>query len=314
MGFQQEGFEDFNKDGIRNNQELRAELVVALLRMGQFEDALNGALPLVGTRFQPWFLYAKAWHEWSCGRSTEAVCLLRKALSFLGELGNRPLEFLLHEGVPVMFAEFSGAGLSVRYRTTPRRRLTVKDIKSPVEAERIFQLLYFLLPIAITGYPYGANAQPDEEDSWGQLFFCCLEESHCRIEMAQHLLELWKQFPFWVGVSASAVVFLLLVDREKEALQICQRFIAHRPYVSLMRTLHIACLYRSGHRTEAISEGEWLLAGDRRDSSGYGLAFLGLLAAKEGSFEVASRFVREAALRGNEYAFELEAVLTSELR
>lgn len=293
------------EDGLGWQLEFRAELVLSLIRMSRFEDAVEGAIPLAGTPFQPCFLYARAWYEWSLGESKRALSLLKTSLELLERSDQGPLEFLIVDGTPVLTLGFSR--FSVGHRRKTSYTLTARDVNS---LKGVVRLLAFLHPrfgdCAISGEPRNGVCLPDEADPWLSLFGRCLSNPQCRLEMVEQLLVLWTQYPHSTGVTACTVFFLLLVDRSNQAVKICQSFIARRPYVSLIRALNIVCLYRTGQRTAALSQGEQLLARRRRDCEGWGPLFLGLLALEEGSIEVAYRFLRESALRGNRYATDLE--------
>ncbi len=317
--------ESFGDSGIRSCQspELRAELVLALLRMGRFEDAVDGALPLVGTTFEVWFLYTRAWQTWDSGDLETARGLLKDALKLRGQTKQEPAEFLVVDGRPVILSVFSRVvsvpdtpACSPEETARGRRvlpSLMIEEIDSPSRADQLFAYLYPRLTICVTGYPYGTEDPPDYPGDL--LFWRALNDPECRYEMAFHLSNLWLEFPYRVGLTVSSVVFLLLVEEVELARTLCRAFIAQRPYVSLVRALHLVSLYRAGLRFEALREGEWLLAKERRDSLGFGHFFMALLAAKEGRGEVAARFAREAVTRRPDdlYAFELDELIMSRL-
>lgn len=304
---------NFLPDPMVQNLALRAELTLGLLRLARYEDAVNGALPLIGTKYQAWFIHARAWQEWDQGQPETARGLLKEALDLLGQSGTRPLDFVLIDGRPLMSVEFScfSAPCSLRDKALPEKAtFPEKLIDSPAQVEKFFVFLYPQLPLCVTGlWSEPALWSENDLDFWGDLVTHSLSDRQFQRDMADQLWKLWVRYTFRVAVAASTAFYFILLGRYRAALKVCRTFLLQRPYISMIRALEIVCLYRLGRRQEALSQGEYLLAQGRRDYEGLGLLVLGQLALEEGEFEVASRFLQESATRGNVCAAELERTI-----
>ncbi len=289
---------------------LRAELTLCLLRLGRLDEAVEGALPLVGTEYQAWFLHARAWQEWARGREDEAREILRAAHRVVGKDPDGPVDFLLVGGRPLLAQEFSRNAVPgpLAPRLIPETKtLSPEAIRSPQDAARIFALLRPMLPLCATGYQASERTlSRREEDPWQTLVLRSLLDLPTLRGLAERLCLLSVDYPFRVSVAAGAAFYLILQERYSEALKICRTLLLRRPATSVVRALSLVCLYRLGRRGEVVSEGERLLTDPRGDRDGLGLLFLGIFASEEGAFEVALRFFRESAVRGNEFAQGLE--------
>ena len=292
----------FVPEHLSRNLALRAELTVELLRLREYDSAVAGALPLVGTPYQAWFLHARAWQKWHRGESAGARALLRKALDLLGR-GGGLVDFLLVDDKPLIPAEFSAFGPPTPLRarqTVGSPTPSIAMVDSPRQAERLFVYVYPLLPICVSGvWIESPHSDETDTDPWNDLLLASLGDERLRLAMARQLWNLWKQHPYRVAVAANAAFFLMLCHEHARAMKVCDTFLLRRPYISIIRALKIVCLYRLGQRQDALSQGEYLMAHGRRDGEGVGSLLLGMLALEEGAFEVASRFLQESAWRGN---------------
>ncbi len=304
---------NFLPDHMSQNFALRAELSLGLLRLARYEDAVNGALPLVGTKYQAWFMHARAWQEWDLGQPETARRLLKEALDLLGRSGTHPLDFVLIDGRPLMSVDFScfSAPCPLRDKALPESAtLPVKLLDSPVQVEKFFVFLYPQLPLCATGlWSEPVPSSETDIDFWGDLVTHSLSDRKFQLDMVDQLWKLWARHPFRVAVAASTAFYLILLSRYRAALKVCRTFLLQRPYISMIRALEIVCLYRLDRRHEALSQGEYLLAQGRRDNEGLGMLVLGQLALEEGEFEVASRLLQESAARGNLSAAMLERMI-----
>lgn len=292
----------FVPEHLSRNLALRAELTVELLRLCEYDSAVAGALPLVGTPYQAWFLHARAWQQWHRGEYAGARALLREALNLLGR-GGGLVDFLLVDDKPLILAEFSASGPPSPLRARQpvgRQSSSIAMVDSPRQAERLFVYVYPLLPICVSGvWLEPPHSDEMETDPWNVLLLASLGDERLRLAMARQLWSLWKQYPYRVAVTTSAAFFLMLCQEYTRAMKLCDTFLSRRPYISIIRALKMVCLYRLGRRQDALFQGEYLLAHGRRDGDGVGSLLLGMLALEEGAFEVASRFLQESAGRGN---------------
>ena len=279
---------------------VRAELVLGLLRLARFDDAVEASLPLIGGEFAAWFLYARAWQAWR-QEEPHRHELLRAALQMRGSSDSAVVDFLTVEGKPLLSKEFSPRAAPIpSSRPTLCELRTPQMLTTPGQAEQLHIYVHPLLFVCVTGSQEAVWDTGDPEiDPWGRLVLQSMDQQRLREALALRLLRLALRYPHRVAVATSAAFYLILTQRYEEALGVCQRCLRGRPYLSVLRALEILCLYRSGRRYRAQQRGAELLANLRRDTEGLGSLVLGALAAEEGAFEVAARFFEEAAARGS---------------
>lgn len=284
----------------------RAELTLSLLRRGDFALAEEAALPLVGTAYQAWFLYARAWTFWTDGRAEKARTTLNEVFRLLGSQTPSSVVFALtSQGARIhREMELGSSGTSTPRRPRLPREITetkviVGDLSpslySRERLSKMFRHLQPLIPTCVSGYSLAASAfQPEclpEDKSW--LFLC--ERMATRAKMEEFSRDLWRLHqlsgPNYVLTTLSSFM-LILAERYQEVLHITES--THQKHL-VLGNLRALAHYRLGNRHNANEMWGRLMAEyPKRSITPF---FLGLLCLTERRMNQGLRYLHEALLR-----------------
>jgi tetratricopeptide (TPR) repeat protein len=288
----------FLDDHIRQYPWVRAALTVELLKLQQFEQAQEAALPLIGTPYQAWFLYSRAWLEWSHGRLDSAWKLLDQALAIRGDEEEAPQT----RPATAEFARFHGPfeKMLVRDRKWPesewpRAERAIGKRISRADVPRLFWHLRPFLSLCASPFELVRGSlyvPPDLDDDACHWF---VESLRTRPNLDEAADSLWvmgegsKELD--LPLMATCVFYLILAERHRDALRVCQRYLSERPRSSTGKSLLALSLHKCSYKLEATRVWEENLA---QPSDGLTCLILGILAYQEGRPQLAARYFHEA--------------------
>ena len=297
------------------SEQLRAQLALRLIESGEYEQALQAALPLVGTAFQCCFLFARAWQLRETGDVETARQVLAESLAQLQpklDLETGPFLFFKADGTIAHLEEFYRLTLPERVFSEARLDdselsriaasvLSTEDsLKRPFTAmtlKKIYRQLRPLVPVCVSPYEV-ARAAFQPEALPGNLyweFLCQRFESRQTIEStAQELLVLHSIHGPSFSLSGLVGFFLAIAERYEECLAISDALLDEHPKNCVAGNLRALALHRTGRPWLAQEQWRVTLKACPYESLNY--VFLGLIALENGTQDVSIRFLHEAVI------------------
>lgn len=290
---------------------VRAQLVTYLIHQGRFQQAEEGALALVGTPYQAWFMHARAWHQWSLGYRSEAARLLDLSMDIQGSTA---LSFQLVDGKPRLPDQFTNVPLP--FTPSPlsavERQLllwvddpTVTRRLTKAGVEKLFSRLRPVLASCVV--PRERLSPTSSPGHWSGAAWCefmddCINDANRLREVVDQLRELYQAHPPTLAISASYAYYLMLDNRCGQALEVLEQDLAGPPKDRVLASLRVVALYRTSRRYQALEAAGKLILDGRE---GPIMLILGMLALEEGQRHVARRYLYEALTSPPDFLFAL---------
>jgi tetratricopeptide (TPR) repeat protein len=320
--------------------EFRAAMVVNLLQGGLYEQALEHSLPLVGTPHSPWFLYARAWHYVSQGKTQEGIQLLSEA--FLGlrperrEGLARPSGFSFNEnGKPRLLPPFN-TPLSYSYASAakwPHSSETLgypeaivdedwlnllSDINSNIrEYKKVFRGLSQCAERVLhhdveTVRAAVATAEFDDQPNLQHNYFLLLSllsEDQLRL-VAETLWRVTADWGHPIYLCEVVSFFFYLLDEDEVALKLSTRGVEIDPASVVCGNIR-ALIFNRTDRPHLADE-QWRTTLELNPERSATYLVLGHQALCAGGFEPAMRYFQEATVIGDN-PLEADRFLTAAL-
>lgn len=308
-----------------SRSEFRVSFVVALLREGLYEQALEQSLPLVGTKHSPWFLYAKAWKFLSLGSFREANRLLAAAFRHLSS-PERQWEFSGFSfteqgrpklappfGCPLAYGDpkrdfFSDEHEFLRYSSAIFRedRFTLLgDIGRNIrEYKVVFRAVAGCVERVLhhesdtVGAAVAAAELDDTLSAQGNSFLLLTLMSDSHLEMVAD--SLWRVCVDWnYSFSLCEIVsfFHFLLDDDETALFMADKGLHQHPESLICGNVRALVLNRTGR--VHLADEQWRKTLDLNPSRSATYLVLGHQALCAGGLDPALRYFQEAVMLGD---------------
>lgn len=299
---------------VETRMDTRALMVLLLLEAGRYHDALMGSLSLIGTKWQPWFVYVCAWHSWSKGEERAALALLQDAFRLRG-LCETDREFHLLESTPVIHIEFRVKADPIfdalHFATRRVWELESEEVYSSLTYFR-FDEVYKLLPTcAIQGELVREFLWKNSEDEMYP-FFECRRHLHSPAALRAHA----EEFGFSHEVRHSratseakglAVFYYLTAADYPAALDLTEEWLVNSPSSWIAKNLRAAALHATGRRWSA--QQLWLECLKVEESRALTYCMLAVACMEEGQIDNAIRYFLEGLAYDVRDQFEVRAYL-----
>lgn len=304
--------------------QLRAQLTLRLIESGDYEQALQAALPLVGTDFQCCFLFARAWQLRAAGELEMAQQVLAESLAQLQPelaLESKTCHFFESDGAVAYLEDFSlptlpdSNLLEARLSYSELSRIaelvlsteeTLERPFSQLTIKKIYRQLRPLIPVCVSPYEVAKAAFLREawpgNPYWN--FLCERFETRGAIEStADELLLLHGIHGPSFSLSGLAGFFLAIADRYEECLAVSDALLERHPKSLVAGNLRALALHRT--RRPWLAQEQWRVTLKTRPYESLSNVVLGLLALENGATDSSFRFLHEAVLCEDDEGFGL---------
>lgn len=324
----EQGIEHKVKELIRlslDSSQLRVSFVVALLREGLFDHALDQSLPLIGTKHEPWFLYVQAWSCLARGSIQEARRVLGDAYRLLQDDDQKweLSEFSFTErGHPKLVPPFNSPltyGDSTRatlpddtdflgFSTAMFREdwlALTRDIGENIrEYKTVFKAVAGCIERVLhhdadtVGAAVGAAEIDDMVSARGNSFLLLtlLSEEHLQM-VADTLWRVAADWNFPLSLCEVNCFLQYLLESDETALDLAERGLKMRPESIICGNVRALLLNRAGQVYYADEQWRQTLLANPDSSATY--MVLGHQSICGGSLDVALRYFQEACILGD---------------